>query len=140
MRIISIAAALLVVAGLSAGTGSSACAEQLRLELVPSPSNPPAPRMGDGLTFRAVIRNDGQTPISGIIAWITLLQVDPGKEQAGRSRGLECREGSHFNGHRAGTDRRHRVAFAAHSVRQLPDLSHRDFHRRCCRSHFRPRG
>jgi hypothetical protein len=81
MRRVAIAAACLLVAGLSASTAASARAPQLQVELVPSASNPPAPRMGDGLAYRAVIRNDGQVPISGVRAWISLLEVDPGKEQ-----------------------------------------------------------
>lgn len=81
MRRIAIAAAFLLVAGLSASTAASARAPQLQAELVPSAGNPSAPRMGDGLAFRGVIRNDGQVPIPGVIAWISLLQVDPGKEQ-----------------------------------------------------------
>jgi hypothetical protein len=78
MSVVSIAAVFLLAAGLSAG---AARAEPLKVELIPSPSNPTAPHMGDALAFRAVIRNDGRRPISGVIAWISLLEVDPGREQ-----------------------------------------------------------
>jgi hypothetical protein len=81
MRVLSITAAFLLAAGLSVGSVGAARAEQLKIELIPSQSNPSSPRMGDALAFRAMIRNDEQIPIAGIIAWITLLQVDPGKEQ-----------------------------------------------------------
>jgi hypothetical protein len=78
MSVVSSAAAFLLVAGLSVG---AARAEPLKVELIPSPSNSATPRTGDALAFRAVIRNDGRMPISGVIAWISLLEVDPGKEQ-----------------------------------------------------------
>jgi hypothetical protein len=81
MSVVSIAAALLLAGGLSAGTAGSDRAERLQVELVPSLSNPFAPRMGDRLAFRALIRNHGPTSIPGVIAWISLLEVDPGKEQ-----------------------------------------------------------
>jgi hypothetical protein len=78
MSVVSIAAAFLLAAGLSAGAARAA---PLKVELIPSPSNPNTPHMGDVLAFRGVIRNDGRTPISGVIAWVSLLEVDPGKEQ-----------------------------------------------------------
>lgn len=37
--------------------------------------------MGDHLRFHSVIRNDGTGPIDGLIAWVSLVQVDKGKEQ-----------------------------------------------------------
>jgi hypothetical protein len=37
--------------------------------------------MGDTLSFHTVIRNDGAAPVDGIIAWLSLLRVDPGQEQ-----------------------------------------------------------
>jgi hypothetical protein len=81
MSVVSIAAALLLAGGLSAGSGGSSRTQQIKVELIPSPSNPATPHTGDALAFHAVIRNDGQTPVSGVIAWISLLEVDPGKEQ-----------------------------------------------------------
>jgi hypothetical protein len=80
MSVVSIAAAFLLAGGLFAGSGLGRT-EQLKVELMPSPSNPATPHTGDALAFRAVIRNDGRAPISGVIAWISLLEVDPGKEQ-----------------------------------------------------------
>ena len=46
-----------------------------------APDNPAEPRMGDRLGFRTSIRNDGQTAVDGLIAWISLVQTDPGNEQ-----------------------------------------------------------
>jgi hypothetical protein len=37
--------------------------------------------MGDHLNFHTIIRNDGPTPVDGLIAWISLVQIDKGKEQ-----------------------------------------------------------
>jgi hypothetical protein len=61
--------------------GASAWAAPLSVELAPSASNPAAPQMGDHLSFHSVIRNNGTAPIDGLIAWISLVQVDKGKEQ-----------------------------------------------------------
>jgi hypothetical protein len=82
MSVISMATAFLLAAGLSVGSAGAARADQLKVELVPSPGNPSAPQMGDALAFRATIRNDGQLPVARVIAWISLLEVDPGKEQS----------------------------------------------------------
>ena len=53
----------------------------LRIELAPDPANPAAPKMGDKLTFTSDIYNEGVAPISGVVAWLGLLQVDKGKAQ-----------------------------------------------------------
>jgi len=37
--------------------------------------------MGDHLQFHSVIRNNSGKSLSGIVAWISLVQVDPGHEQ-----------------------------------------------------------
>ena len=37
--------------------------------------------MGDQLRFRSVITNTGEHPIEGLVAWISLVEVDPGHEQ-----------------------------------------------------------
>src|SRR3954465_14509981 len=74
-RILLCAACLAV-----AGTGS-AVAAPLSVELKATPTNPASPRMGDTIAFTSVIRNTGDKPLDGVIAWISLVQVDPGKEQ-----------------------------------------------------------
>lgn len=53
----------------------------LSVSLAPSTSNPTSPQMGDHLQFHSVIRNNSGKPLTGIVAWISLVQVDPGHEQ-----------------------------------------------------------
>ncbi len=59
----------------------SALAASLSIDLLAAKTNPTAPQMGDHLSFRTTIRNDGTKPIDGVIAWISLVQIDRGKEQ-----------------------------------------------------------
>lgn len=58
-----------------------ACAQSLAIHLEPAAANPSAPKMGDRLAFESVITNTSAKPVSGVIAWISLLRVDPGQEQ-----------------------------------------------------------
>jgi hypothetical protein len=37
--------------------------------------------MGDRLKFESVIANTGTAPAQGVVAWMSLIQVDPGHEQ-----------------------------------------------------------
>ena len=37
--------------------------------------------MGDHLRFWSTITNTGTTPIEGLVAWISLVEIDPGNEQ-----------------------------------------------------------
>ncbi|MHB1217667.1 MAG: hypothetical protein ACYC1L_05655 [Alphaproteobacteria bacterium] len=60
---------------------NAASAENLSIELQPDAENSASPQMGDHLSFHTVIRNDGSKPIDGLIAWISLVQIDKGKEQ-----------------------------------------------------------
>jgi hypothetical protein len=60
---------------------TSTFAAPVTIDLRPSAANPTSPRMGDNLTFHSVIRNGGATPVDGVIAWISLIQTDQGKEQ-----------------------------------------------------------
>lgn len=62
-------------------TAAGAHAAPLAIELAPSGANPPNPQMGDHLTFKSTIRNSGAAPIEGVIAWLSLVQTDKGKEQ-----------------------------------------------------------
>lgn len=59
----------------------AALAAPLSVDLVAAKTNPAAPQMGDHLSFRTTIRNTGTQPIDGVIAWISLVQIDRGKEQ-----------------------------------------------------------
>ncbi|MCK7549665.1 hypothetical protein ACFQGA_15025 [Marinobacter koreensis] len=56
-------------------------AASLQLQLQPDPANPAHPTMGDWMHFDSVITNSGQQPIEGLVAWISLVEVTPGKEQ-----------------------------------------------------------
>jgi hypothetical protein len=56
-------------------------AAPLEIRLIPDPANPARPTMGDHLHFRSQITNNGAQPIEGLVAWISLVQVDPGHEQ-----------------------------------------------------------
>jgi hypothetical protein len=53
----------------------------LALDLRPDDKNPEAPVMGDHLRFWSTITNTGATPVEGLVAWISLVEIDPGNEQ-----------------------------------------------------------
>lgn len=72
--------ALLLALSVMISSGA-ATAGTLSIDLKPGAGNPVSPRMGDTLSFHTVIRNDGRAPIDGLIAWISLVQLDKGKEQ-----------------------------------------------------------
>lgn len=72
--------AFLTAVGLTL-VSSMALASPLSVTLKPAPANPLSPQMGDRLTFQTAIRNSGSEPIDGLIVWISLVQVDKGKEQ-----------------------------------------------------------
>ena len=63
------------------GLNLAGAADTLSVSLVPVASNPPSPQMGDWLKFRSVIKNSAGQPTHCVVAWISLVQVDPGKEQ-----------------------------------------------------------
>jgi hypothetical protein len=75
-RLRPLALALPLLASLGA-----AKAADIRVDLTPSGENPAKPIMGEWMHFRSVIRNAGDQPIAGLVAWISLVQVTPGKEQ-----------------------------------------------------------
>lgn len=75
--VITLLAACLL-AGFAALAGAAA---RLDIALSPDRSNPSSPQMGDHMRFISVIRNGGDTPAQGVVAWISLVQVDPGHEQ-----------------------------------------------------------
>lgn len=60
---------------------SATRAGDLSASLAPAAGNPTSPQMGDRLSFHSVIRNGGAQPAEGLIAWISLVQIDRGKEQ-----------------------------------------------------------
>lgn len=73
----------LVTLGLLAGIAMPGMARPalLSIRLVPSRENPAAPKMGDVLHFHSVISNTGTQAVEGLVAWISLIEVTPGREQ-----------------------------------------------------------
>ncbi|MFH1819672.1 MAG: hypothetical protein ABIK08_15020 [Pseudomonadota bacterium] len=63
------------------GVGNAWAADSLNISLVPDQANSPSPQMGDWLKFHSVVSNPGTQPAHGVVAWISLVQVDPGHEQ-----------------------------------------------------------
>jgi hypothetical protein len=59
---------------------SVACAA-LDISLAPDAKNPRSPQMGDQVKFVSTIVNRGRAPARGVVAWLSLIQVDPGHEQ-----------------------------------------------------------
>jgi hypothetical protein len=70
----------LVVAALLASVASAA-ESSLALKLYPDDKNPSVPVMGDHLQFWSTITNEGAHPVEGLVAWISLVEIDPGNEQ-----------------------------------------------------------
>ncbi len=60
---------------------TGAATPSLQVELAPDPGNPASPQMGDHVLYRSKIRNAGAAPMQGVVAWVSLVQVDPGQEQ-----------------------------------------------------------
>jgi hypothetical protein len=75
------AASGLVLSAALLATGNAWTTDPLHISLAPDRANPPSPQMGDWLTFHSVIENGGSRAASGVVAWISLVQVDPGQEQ-----------------------------------------------------------
>ncbi len=71
----------LLVAVVFAAAAAPAFASGLDISIQPAAGNPAQPRMGDRLTFHTVIRNADAKPVEGLIAWISLVEVDKGNEQ-----------------------------------------------------------
>ena len=62
-------------------SGDSTALPSLQVELAPDLGNPASPQMGDQVLYRSTIRNAGAAPVQGVVAWVSLVQVDPGQEQ-----------------------------------------------------------
>jgi len=60
---------------------SMAQAADLSIKLEPDQSNPVTPTMGDAMHFHSRIHNDSAHPVEGLVAWISLVEVTPGREQ-----------------------------------------------------------
>lgn len=63
------------------GGNATWAAAPLEITLIAEKTNPPSPQMGDHMKFVSVIKNSGTAPAQGVVAWISLVQVDPGHEQ-----------------------------------------------------------
>ncbi len=70
-----------LIALLALMVSAPAARAALEVNLAPGAANPASPQMGDQLSFRSVIRNTGTEAVRGLIAWISLIRVDPGQEQ-----------------------------------------------------------
>lgn len=86
--ILAAATSLLLAAALAqparaqpAPAAGPAAAPLLQVDLAPDPGNAASPKMGDRLLYQSTIRNTGTTPVQGVVAWLGLVQVDPGLEQ-----------------------------------------------------------
>lgn len=62
-------------------SATAATAGNVSIGLQPSAANPRSPQMGDRLSFHSEIRNTSGAPVEGLIAWLSLVQIDKGKEQ-----------------------------------------------------------
>lgn len=83
MRISTIAIAFLLalLSGTAPTLAATPAQPSLHVTLSADSKNPQHPTMGDWMTFTSQITNTGTTPIHGDVAWISLVQVDRGKEQ-----------------------------------------------------------
>jgi len=73
--------AMLLLAATFAVMAAAASAGELSVDLHAAPENPARPQMGDRLSFRSVLRNEGPAPVKGVMVWINLIRIDPGNEQ-----------------------------------------------------------
>ncbi len=70
-----------IVSGLLSTVVSASAQAPVSLDLQPDGKNPASPVMGDHLQFWSSITNTGTSPIEGLVAWISLVEIDPGNEQ-----------------------------------------------------------
>jgi hypothetical protein len=70
-----------VAAILLLATAAAAAPAPVTLDLGPDKGNPASPIMGDRIRFWSTITNNGKTPVQGLVAWISLVEVDKGNEQ-----------------------------------------------------------
>ncbi|MEI6972269.1 MAG: hypothetical protein WCL44_12240 [bacterium] len=65
----------------TAMVGSLVQAASLSVRLSPDAENPTMPTMGDNMRFHSVITATAEEPVDGVVAWISLVEIDPGREQ-----------------------------------------------------------
>ena len=73
--------AVLIAVAAQPAAGARTSTPSIQVDLEPDPANPAQPKMDDRLRFQSAIRNIGLRPIKGVVAWLGLVQVDPGQEQ-----------------------------------------------------------
>jgi hypothetical protein len=62
-------------------TCTFAQAGTLGIQLFPDAANPARPTMGDQMRYHSIITNAGDVPVEGLVAWISLVEIDSGHEQ-----------------------------------------------------------
>lgn len=72
---------IFTIAVLSITCVASAHAGTIKISLVPDKANSPRPAMGNFLRFHSIIKNISDKPVEGLVAWISLIEIDPGHEQ-----------------------------------------------------------
>ncbi len=72
----------IIASMLLAASISLAAQAPLALNFQPDGKNSTLPVMGDHLKFWSTITNTGTMPIEGLVAWISLVEIDPGNEQS----------------------------------------------------------
>ena len=77
LKIIFLTAVLLTLFVSSSAAGDALLTVNLRHDS----HNSAAPTMGDHLRFWSTITNTGPKPLEGLVAWISLVEIDPGNEQ-----------------------------------------------------------
>lgn len=75
----TIMAALL--GALLAATPAQAADSPVQITLTPDAHNPAHPKMGDWLKLHSIVTNTGHQPLAGLVVWLSLIEVDPGREQ-----------------------------------------------------------
>jgi hypothetical protein len=55
--------------------------EAIDIAVKPGPQNPASPRMGDQLIFESIITNHASQPVKGLVSWMSLVELTPGREQ-----------------------------------------------------------
>lgn len=68
-----------VMLGISPWAGAAPSPVQITLQ--PDAHNSAQPKMGDWLKFHSTVTNTGAASISGLVVWVSLVEVTSGKEQ-----------------------------------------------------------
>jgi hypothetical protein len=70
-----------IVSILLSASISAAARTPVSLNLQSDVKNSASPVMGDNMRFWSTITNTGSSPVEGLVAWISLVEIDPGNEQ-----------------------------------------------------------